>query len=604
MKKNNIISKALGVLIIAVALTGCGSKEAVEEPAADVQTERAEKEDTKEAEDKKDNEEEKPAASPADVLVGEWQFAYQTTHSEYEDSDDYYGVVVCTDEDIYMPNTSVTIRKDGDKFLADYMYDYDIERKKYNGVELTYKKEKPFPDAESDWYLELKDPFDEEAASIRFSAEKDDELTAYSEYSNDPDEGYEYYTKITKEVYLPKDSSRFDDPDSLMYFDTVTVGSARELLNSIQSNRKIILKEGFYDFSDIPAKAIDNRYVKMEYDDGPYEVKNAAYLCLEAQDGADVEFSISEAYNPVFSFDGGRYITLRGITAGHNVEPGYCSGSVLNFKYADHVSVDKCSLYGSGTYGVETMYTGNISVTDTDIYECTYGLVSMSDGYGAEFKNCTMRDSSDLSMLYIHGMEDTLFEGCTFSNNRADAYDTVYFADIGDYDRVTFKDCDFDNNKYNTFSNLEVTLENCTSNENQATFRELISSPGKEKIPDMETLVKNYEETLKKSNEIDEEFENSFLDQQSMNKLAYEKYNLWDVLLNQIWAFLEDSLTEDRFEKLRAEQKQWIEKKEKAMKDAGKENEGGSLQPLMEYGKGSEVTQERVEELMKKFEIK
>ena len=50
-------------------------------------------------------------------------------------------------------------------------------------------------------------------------------------------------------------------------------------------------------------------------------------------------------------------------------------------------------------------------------------------------------------------------------------------------------------------------------------------------------------------------------------------------------------------QKLTEEERAWIKWKEQAVKDAGSEMEGGSMQPLLENDKAAEVTRERVYEL-------
>lgn len=87
------------------------------------------------------------------------------------------------------------------------------------------------------------------------------------------------------------------------------------------------------------------------------------------------------------------------------------------------------------------------------------------------------------------------------------------------------------------------------------------------------------------------------LTQIEMNQTSYEIYKLWDDELNSIWARLKTTLPEDEMTKLTTEQKQWISDKEKAVKEAGAECEGGSIQPCIENDKASELTKERVYQL-------
>lgn len=85
--------------------------------------------------------------------------------------------------------------------------------------------------------------------------------------------------------------------------------------------------------------------------------------------------------------------------------------------------------------------------------------------------------------------------------------------------------------------------------------------------------------------------------QSEMNQKAQELYVLWDDALNDLWGKLRDSLPEDEFDKLLDEQIQWIEDKENAVEEAGREYENGSLYPLVTNSEAADITEQRVYEL-------
>lgn len=87
--------------------------------------------------------------------------------------------------------------------------------------------------------------------------------------------------------------------------------------------------------------------------------------------------------------------------------------------------------------------------------------------------------------------------------------------------------------------------------------------------------------------------------QADMNQTANEMYELWDDTLNAVWKILEANLNKTDMETLRKEERKWVKFKEEEMKAAGEENEGGSMQPLLEAMKGAELTKARVYELAK-----
>lgn len=92
--------------------------------------------------------------------------------------------------------------------------------------------------------------------------------------------------------------------------------------------------------------------------------------------------------------------------------------------------------------------------------------------------------------------------------------------------------------------------------------------------------------------------------QAEMNETADEMYRLWDDTLNIVWRLLEANLDEAEMEALRKEEREWIASKDAEVQAAGLENEGGSLQPLIEAVKAAELTKARVYELAKYAEEK
>jgi len=585
-----------------VALTGCGSGNGTATQGGTLEQDQAvmsEQDSTAEDISDAGSAEADPVT---DGILGEWQFMCSIYHSEDSDGYFYDDVTMCTDEN--SPESSVIIRKENDAYLADYLHNEYESHTMIYGAELTYSDSAAYSGADNQsWCMEIAYPFDDESSDEtwkKFSLTGDDRLIVSSEYSGEPDEEGFSYSSLSTDIYLRKGSPEFDDPENLRYFDTVTVSNAVDLLNSIQNNRKIIVESGVYNFTEIVQREIDNNRITDLH--GAYQVNNVSNLCIEAKDDADAQFCIDDPYGPVFSFEGGRNITIRGITAGHTVEPGYCSGSVLYFNNVSGIDVDHCRLYGSGTYGVEAQSSYSINVTDTDIYECTYGLVSLHDVGSVVFKNCTMRDSCDLSMIETDSAYDVLFEDCEFTGNRADAYDSVYFVEIGEYDHVSFKNCSFKDNVFNAFSNREVTLENCTSDNNHAAFSDMIHSSVSGEPLDTASILSKYEETLGRQQEIDAKLQSdALLDQLTLNQLAYEEYDMWDALLNQVWTYLEENLDTESMDELREEQKKWIREKESSMKEATTGFEGGSMQPMVEYGNGASQTQKRVEELLEQY---
>lgn len=119
--------------------------------------------------------------------------------------------------------------------------------------------------------------------------------------------------------------------------------------------------------------------------------------------------------------------------------------------------------------------------------------------------------------------------------------------------------------------------------------------PSKEEIQDS---LNAYITSIKEqADAINTSFENDILTQQEMNIKAEELYKLWDDALNHVWGVLKNSLPEDEFAQLLDGQRTWIDAKEKAVEEAGKEVEGGSMYLLVVNSEAARLTEERVYEL-------
>ena len=107
------------------------------------------------------------------------------------------------------------------------------------------------------------------------------------------------------------------------------------------------------------------------------------------------------------------------------------------------------------------------------------------------------------------------------------------------------------------------------------------------------------ENTEKWTSKLEEELKtDGSLTQADLNSKSQEIYELWDSALNQLWDVLKKSKTSQEMEKLLSEQRQWIQEKEAAAKDAGAPYEGGTLQSMAVSQKAAELTKERVYELL------
>ncbi len=608
MKKEYLMKKlsAAGILLAATLMLGaCGSQAPAEngEPA---QQEAGTQEGAEGGEQITDaasetasndeaNAKSDAAETPQDAMVGDWEFAYSMDHSDYDEGESYDYCTMC--DDPYAPSANLRIRKEGDQFIADYRYAAYESEYRYYGNELTLKEEAAYDGCDNkDWCMEMSEPFEDVDETIRkITLLDEDTLIETEEYQSKEGDEYFYHSLYVK-TFFRKDSEKFKDKEQLRYFNTVEVSTPEELLNAIADNTKVVLNAGTYNLSKVDSSKINNPHITSGL--FSHMVDGVSNYCLEGKEGAKVEILIDDAYDAVLSFQNGSNVALHNLTVGHNVEPGYCSGSVVYFENLSGIIVDNCKLYGSGTYGIESYSSSYMDVKDTDIYECTYGLLSLRSTSTVHFDNCTLRDSREYSMLDVDSAYDILFENCEFKNNHATAQESC-FVSLSEYDDVTFKKCKFVENEYYVFSNYQVKMEDCEIENNMAVYSDIINS---QRIDDASDLLALYEEAEKKQAEADKKLEtDETLDQTTLNQMSYESFQIWDGLLNRIWTYLGNTMEEDAFASLTAAQKEWVKNKEAAQKEAGLDFEGGSMQPMVEYATAADWTEKRVKDLINKY---
>jgi len=112
-----------------------------------------------------------------------------------------------------------------------------------------------------------------------------------------------------------------------------------------------------------------------------------------------------------------------------------------------------------------------------------------------------------------------------------------------------------------------------------------------------DSLDEYMDSIIKQSDVIRTSLENDTLTQTDMNIKSQELYELWDNALNYLWEEIKGTMPEEEFEKLLDAQRVWIAEKEKAVEEAGKEVEGGSVYPLIVNGEAAKITEARVYEL-------
>ena len=92
-------------------------------------------------------------------------------------------------------------------------------------------------------------------------------------------------------------------------------------------------------------------------------------------------------------------------------------------------------------------------------------------------------------------------------------------------------------------------------------------------------------------------YENTYLktamDQATMNIESSVVFKKWDTLLNDVYQYLKQTMTQSEFAALKKEEEVWIKEKEAAIEAAGNEHKGGTMEPLARNSVGIDYTKQR-----------
>ena len=224
--------------------------------------------------------------------------------------------------------------------------------------------------------------------------------------------------------------------------DTVTVSTAAELIRVIAPDAHIILKPGDYNFSDLTEEEIGEcgRYVSPDsLANGEIAINNAPGLTLEAEESGSVRLITENGYADVVTLVHCDGAVLKGLVIGHEIEKGECDADVLRIDTCEDVRVEECGLFGCGADGIWAEKADRLTVTKTDIYECTSSIFSLVDTGEAVFDRCRFYDND--GMFFLWGETEALVRDTEITGNQG-----LLLQGYPENVRVTFRNCTFRDN--------------------------------------------------------------------------------------------------------------------------------------------------------------
>lgn len=80
-----------------------------------------------------------------------------------------------------------------------------------------------------------------------------------------------------------------------------------------------------------------------------------------------------------------------------------------------------------------------------------------------------------------------------------------------------------------------------------------------------------------------------------------EGFKEWDNMLNEVYSILEEDLSKENMDKLREEEKEWINIKEIKSKEAADKYKGGTIEPFMALSSLVDSTKRRCYQLVNEY---
>ncbi len=239
-------------------------------------------------------------------------------------------------------------------------------------------------------------------------------------------------------------------PDLIDGEEVYTVTSELDFLNALGSERTILIdkdihlnlsrvleNEGL--FKKVPGRrwTVDastiigsDPYVvsEVESDGRQLSLVNMKHLTIKGAHNASIE--VDPRYSFCINFVNCEGCTLENLTIGHT-EYGTCSGGVIGVTGGRMNVIKECDLYGCGTYGIDVTRTNSMTVMNTNIHDCTYGILQLRSSLAVKFFNCDFFNNKEYGLIESWGSEDIVFDNCRFFSNKSDSplfnFDTEFY---------------------------------------------------------------------------------------------------------------------------------------------------------------------------------
>lgn len=279
------------------------------------------------------------------------------------------------------------------------------------------------------------------------------------------------------------------EPESTEPEDNVVhVSDVDSLLEAIAPDTEIVLEPGFYNLTEACGYGrTGGSYYHWESVFDGYElvITDLSGLTIRAEEPMSVTIATEPRYANVLCFDQVTDLTLSQIIVGHTKEKGSCSGGVLLMQNSKRIDLRQVMLYGCGTRGVDLRGCSDVSMVESDIFECSEGCVYIEGSSRVRFEyskfyNCRLWNG----VFEIYTSQDIGILNSEVYNNSG-VYPEYGSLISASGTGIYLGGLDVHDNQFDSVFNVvdhPVTVESCRIQNPGSWYRELapVSPEGKE----------------------------------------------------------------------------------------------------------------------------
>ncbi len=157
---------------------------------------------------------------------------------------------------------------------------------------------------------------------------------------------------------------------------------------------------------------------ESETDGRQLALVNMKNLIIKGEQNSSIE--VDPRYSYCLYFINCENCEVHNLTIGHT-EGGTCSGGVIGVRGGRMTLVKDCDLYGCGTFGLDLIETSDFALINSNIHDCTYGIMELRSCVSVKFTKCDFFSNREYALIEGWGNEGLVFDDCRFFANWGDA---------------------------------------------------------------------------------------------------------------------------------------------------------------------------------------